>query len=101
MLSVIPSQNLQKIIALDTEQDPTPHPRVSHGRSSASGVRPSATTSTDQNTSTSDVTRASGKDHIGGDVAMGGGRADENSAGRPKPVGIRQQTEDLDEERTR
>ena len=44
-------------MALDTELDSTPHPSVSYGGSSASGARPSSTTSTDQNTGTSDVTR--------------------------------------------
>ena len=73
MSSVTPSQ---KRIALDTEQDPT-----------ASGVRPSATTSTDQNTGTSDDARASSKEHIDGDVAMDGDSADENSAGHPNPSG--------------
>ena len=56
----------------------------------------SITTSTDQNT---DVTRASRKDHIGCDVAMGGDSADENSAAHT-PVGVRQQKEDHNEERT-
>ena len=49
-----PESKPQKKIALDTEQDSTPHPSVSYGGSSASGAPPSATTSTDQN-STSDV----------------------------------------------
>ena len=87
MPSVITEAEPQKKIALDTQQDSTPHPSVSYGGSSASGARPSATASTDQNTSTSDVTRASSKDHIGGDVAMEGERADEISAGRPNPSG--------------
>ena len=39
-----PESESQKRVALDTEQDPTPQPRVSYGRSSASGVRPSAAT---------------------------------------------------------
>ena len=86
MLSVIPSQN-QKGIALDTEQDPTPHPRVSYGGSSASGARPSATTSTDQGTDTSDAARASSEEHTGGDVAMGGDSADDDSARHPHPSG--------------
>ena len=60
----------QKKIALDTEQDSIPHPCLPNGGPSASGARPSTTTSTDQNTATSDVTRASSKDHIGGDVGM-------------------------------
>ena len=94
-----PKSEPHKKIALDTEQDPTPHPSVSHGGSSASGAQPSVTTSTDQDTSTRDVTRetrtelthdvtrASSNDHIGGDVAMEGDAADENSAGHPNPSG--------------
>ena len=46
-------------------------------------LQPSVTTSTDQNISTGDVTRVSNQDHIGGNVAMEGDSADENSAGRP------------------
>ena len=80
--------------ALDTEQDSTPHPSVSYGGSSSS-ARPSITTSTDQNTGTSDVTRetrtgptqdvtrASSEDHIGGDDSMRGDIADENRAEQP------------------
>ena len=45
-----PESESQKKIAMDTEQDPTPHPSVSHGGSSASGTRPSITTSADLNT---------------------------------------------------
>ena len=94
-----PQSEPQKKIALDREQDLTPHPSVSHGGSSASGAQPSITTSTDQNTGTSDVTsevrtgptkdstRASSKDRIGGDGAMGEDNADENSAGHPSPSG--------------
>ena len=85
MLSVIPESESQKRIALDTEKDtekdPTPHPRVSYGGSSASGVRPSATTSTDQSTSTSDAAQASSEEHIDSDVAMGGDRRDQTAEG--------------------
>ena len=49
--------------------------------------KPSITTSTDQNTGTSDVARASSKEHIDGDVTMDGVGADENSAGHPNPLG--------------
>ena len=88
-----------KKIPLDTEQYLTPHPSVSNEGSSATGPQPSVTTCTDQNTGTSDVTRevrtgpildatrASSKDHIGGDGAMEGDGADENSAGHPSPSG--------------
>ena len=48
-----PESESQKKISLDTEQDPTPHLHVSYGGSSASGARPSATTSTDEGTGTS------------------------------------------------
>ena len=82
-----PESEFQKRIALDTEQDPTSHSSVSYEGSSASGVRPSATTDTDQNTGTSDVARASSKEHIGGDVAVEGDNADENSAGHPNLSG--------------
>ena len=92
-----PESEPRKKAALDTEQDSTPHPSVSYGGSPASGAQPSATTSTDQNTCTSDersedrtlqdVTRASSKDHNGGDVAMREDGADENSAGHPSPSG--------------
>ena len=90
-----PESEPQKKIAMDTEQRPIPHPSVSYGGSSASGARPSITTSIDQNTGTSDVTRrvrtgptqdvtrTSSKDHIGGEVAM---REDENSGGHPSPA---------------
>ena len=49
-----------------------------YGGSSASGARPSATTSTDQGT---DAARASSEEHIDGDVAMGG-----HSARQPSPT---------------
>ena len=49
-----PESESQKKIAMDAEQDPTTHPSVSHGGSSASGTRPSITTSADLNT---DMTR--------------------------------------------
>ena len=71
-----PESESQKKIARDTEQDPIPHPSVPHGGSSASRARPSITTSADLNTDmtrearpgpASDVTRASGEDHAGGD----------------------------------
>ena len=52
-----PESEPQKNIALDTEQDSTPRPSVSYGGSSASGAKPSVTTSTDQNTGIGDVTR--------------------------------------------
>ena len=81
-----PESESQKKIALNTEQDSIPHPPVPHGGSPASDARPSATTSTDQNASTSDVSRAS-KEHIGGDFAMEGDSADESSAGDPNPSG--------------
>ena len=51
-----PESEPQKKIALGTEQDSTPYPSVSYGGFSASGTQPSIT-STDQNTSTGDVTR--------------------------------------------
>ena len=62
MLSVIPSQNLRR--ELRWTQDPTPHPRVSHGGSSASSARQSATTSTDQGTGTSDAAPAGSEEHV-------------------------------------
>ena len=89
----------QKKIPLDTEQYLTPHPSVCYEGSSASGPQPSVTTRSDQNTGTSDVTRevrtrptqdatrASSKDHIGGDGATEGDSADENSAGHWSPSG--------------
>ena len=77
--------------------DSPPHTPVSHRGSSGSGARSSDTASNDPNTDTGDVTgeerttqdatRTRSKDHIGGDVAMGGDSADENSAGRPSPSG--------------
>ena len=75
-----PESESQKKIALDTE----PRPSVPHGGSSASGARPSTTTSTTKDADTSDVTRemrselAQGvtqpgsSDDTGGDVAMEG-----------------------------
>ena len=78
-----PESGPQKKIALETEQESAPHRSVSYKGSSASDVRPSATASTDQNTSTSDVTRASSKDHSDGDVPMEEDTPDESSAGRP------------------
>ena len=46
------------------------------------------------------MTRASGEDDTGGGVAMREDNADENSAGTPELVGVRQQKEDHNEERT-
>ena len=104
-----PELEPQKKIALDIEQNLTPHPSVSYGGPSASGAQPSATTSTDQNTSTSDVTReprtgptqdvtrASRKDHSGRD---GGRQCRREQCGTPEPVGIRQQEENHNEWRT-
>ena len=72
-------------IALDAEQDSTPHPSVSYGGSSATGAQPSVTTSTDLNTDMTrevragpaqDGTRACSEGHVGGDAEM---RRDENS----------------------
>ena len=88
-----PESESQQKIALDTEQDPIPHPSVSHGGSSASGTRPSIATSADLNTDMTrevragpapDVTRASGEDQVGGDVVM---REDENNGGHPSTEG--------------
>ena len=90
-----PKSEPRKKIARDTQQDPIPHLSVSYGGSSASGTQPSTTTSTDQNTSTSDVTRevrrgptqdvtrTRSNDDIGGDVVMRGDNADENRAEHP------------------
>ena len=88
-----PESESQKKIAMDTEQDPTPHPLVSHGGSSASGTRPSITTSADLNTDMTrevrvgpapDKTRASGEGYAGGDVVM---REDEDSGGHSSSEG--------------
>ena len=49
-----PESESQKNIAMDAEQDPTPHPSVPHRGSSASGTRPSITTSADLNTDTNE-----------------------------------------------
>ena len=56
MASVVchPESQSQKKIAMDTEENPIPHPSVSHEGSSASGTRPSITTSANLNT---DMTR--------------------------------------------
>ena len=99
MSSVIPSRNHRKI-ALDTEQDLALHPSVSYVGSSASGARPShSRTGNDLNTGigdvtgeertgpAQDVTRASSKDHIGGDVAMEEDSVDENSGRHPSSPG--------------
>ena len=59
----LPESESQERMALDTEQDPTPHPRVSCGGSSAS---PSATTSSEQGTGTSDAARTSSMEHRDG-----------------------------------
>ena len=77
----------QKRVALDTQQDPTPQPRVSYRGPSASGVRPSAITIADQGTGTSDVARAGSEDHNDDDVAMDGDGADDNCARHPNPSG--------------
>ena len=82
-----PESESQKRVALDTEQDPTPQPRVSYGGSSASGVRPSAITITDQGTGTSDVARAGSEEDNDDDVAMDGDGADDDSARHPNPSG--------------
>ena len=95
-----PESEPQKKIALDTEQDSTPNPSVSHGGSSAPGTRPSITTSTDQNTGTGDVTRevtagpaldvtrTGSENHIGGDVAMmGDGAVGDTGARRGQKAG--------------
>ena len=82
-----PESESQKRVALDTEQGPTPQPRVSHGGSSASGVRPGAITVADQGTSTSDAPRASSEEHNDDDVAMDGDGADDNCARHPNPSG--------------
>ena len=80
-------------IALDAEQDSTPHPSVSYGGSSATGAQPSVTTSTDLNTDMTrevragpaqDGTRACSEGHVGGDAEM---RRDENSGGHPSSEG--------------
>ena len=82
-----PDSESKKRVALDAEQDPTSQPRVSCGRSSASGVRPSAITIADQGTSTSDVARAGREEHNHDDVAMDGDGADDDSARHPNPSG--------------
>ena len=83
-----PESESQKKIAIYTEQDPKPHPAVSHGGSSASGTRLSIATGVELNTDTTrevrarpapDVTRASGED-----VVM---REDENNGGQPSSEG--------------
>ena len=82
----------QKKITLDTEQDSTPHPSVSYGGSSASGARPSITTSADLNTdmtreartgSTQDVSRVSNSD----DVVVREDNADGKRSRTPEFVG--------------
>ena len=94
-----PESESPKKIALDTEQESTPRPSVSHGGSTASGTRPSTATRTAQDTDTSDVTRGtepelaqgviqpSSSDDTGDDVAMEGKNADERSAGDSNPSG--------------
>ena len=86
-----PESEPQKKIALDTEQEPTPRPSVSHGGSSASGTRHNTTMRTDQSTHTSDTTRetrgepaqgvsqASNGNSTGGDVVMEGDSVGESS----------------------
>ena len=90
-----PESESRKKIALDTEQDSTPRPSVSHGGSSASGT----TTRTTQDADTSDVTRGTGpelaqgmtqtssSDDTGGDVVMEEENADEKGAGDSNPSG--------------
>ena len=80
-----PESESQERVALDTEQDPTPQPRVSYVGSSASGVRPSAITIADR-TGTSDVAQAGSGEH-NDDVAMDGDGADDDSARHPNPSG--------------
>ena len=92
-----PESEPQKKIALDTEQDSTPYPSVSHGGSSASGTQPSVTTSTDQNTGTGDVTREvrtgptqdvnSQQAMTSADVVMREDNADENRVEHRVPRG--------------
>ena len=96
-----PESEPQKRFALDTEQDPTPHPAVLYGGSSAPGAQPSITTSTDQYTGTGDVTReartgptqdvirASSSDDSG-DVVMREDNADEKSASRRRITTMRE-----------
>ena len=55
-----PESESPKKIALDTEQESTPRPSVSHGGSSASGTRSSTATGTAQDADTSNVTRGTG-----------------------------------------
>ena len=64
------------------------HNLVSHaGRSSASGVRPSAIAIADQGTGTSDVAQSGSEEHNDDDVAMDGDGADDDSARHPNPSG--------------
>ena len=91
-----PESEPQKNIALDTEQNSTPHLLVSYGGSSASGAQPSvAMTRTPAQATrevrtgpTEDATRTSSKDDIGGDVAMREDNADENRAEPPSSSGL-------------
>ena len=88
-----PESESQKKIALDTEQESTPRSSVSHGGSSASGMRPSATT----RTADTSVTRGTGSElaqgviqpssigDTGDDAAME--NTDERGAGHLNPSG--------------
>ena len=94
-----PESEPQKKVALDTEQEPTPRPPVSHGGSSASGTRHNTTLSTDQSTHTSDATRetrgepaqgvtqASNGNNTGCDVVMEGDSVGESSLEHSNPSG--------------
>ena len=99
-----PESEPQKQTALDTEQDSTPHPSVSHGGSSVSSARPSAATRTPQDAEMSDVTRGTGPElaqgviqpsSSDGDVAMEGEKAEEGMQGL-EPIRTGQQKEDHD-----
>ena len=102
-----PESESHKKIALDTEQDSTPHPSVSYGGSSASGTRPSFATRTAQDTDTSDVTKGTGPELAQGVIQpsssddTGDGVAMEGKQRRTlEPIRIGQQTDDHDKERT-
>ena len=62
-----PEPESQKKIAMDKEQDPIPHPSVSHGGSSASGARPSIATSADLSTDMTREVRVGLRTHPGRD----------------------------------
>ena len=95
-----PGSEPQKKVALDTEQQPTPRPSVSHGGSSASRTRHTTTMRTDQSTHTSvatretrgeqpaqGVTQASNGNNTGGDVVMEGNSVGESSFEHPNLSG--------------